>query len=109
MQVLLSVTHKKYSKIASLDKNVSMQVPHSPPLEVKKNDITKNWYIKTITNTVTLTWDCFPYITFLKCKINVNFEMDYNTTEEIIVMLLSWDIKICSGTSESNTLYTAFP
>ena len=54
MQVLLSVTHKKYSEIASLDKNVSMQVHHSPPLEVKKNDITKNWYIKTITNTVTL-------------------------------------------------------
>ena len=36
MQVLLSVTHKKYSEIASLDKNVSMQVHHSPPLEVQK-------------------------------------------------------------------------
>ena len=36
MQVLLSVTHKKYSEIASLDKNVSMQVHHSPSLEVKK-------------------------------------------------------------------------
>ena len=55
MQVLLSVTHKKYSEIASLDKNVSMQVHHSPSLEVKKKAIMKNWYIKTITNTVTLT------------------------------------------------------
>lgn len=38
--------------------------------------------------------------------INVNFEMDYNTTKEIIIMPLSWDIRAALGHQKViNTVY----